>query len=31
MQVNWDALSAPENGGDEVISYNLQYDDATDG
>jgi hypothetical protein len=31
LQVNWLALNNPENGGTIITSYNLQYDDASEG
>lgn len=31
LKVDWLAIEAPQNGGDTVLSYNLQFDDATDG
>jgi len=31
MQVEWDALDNPENGGAQILSYQLQYDDASAG
>ena len=31
LQVDWQPLENPENGGADIISYNLQYDDASGG
>lgn len=31
LQVDWQALSSPEDGGALVLSYHLQYDDASGG
>ena len=31
LQVEFDALSSPEHGGAEILSYHLQYDDASGG
>jgi hypothetical protein len=31
LQVSWDEVIAPYNGGDEITSYNLQYDDGSNG
>jgi len=31
LQVNFEALNSPEDGGAMVVSYNLQYDDASKG
>jgi hypothetical protein len=29
--VDWAAFNSPEDGGATIISYNLQYDDSSDG
>ena len=31
LQVDWAAFNSPENGGATITSYNLQYDDSSDG
>jgi hypothetical protein len=31
LQVKWDALNSPENGGAIITSYHLQYDGASNG
>lgn len=31
LQVDWQPLNNPQNGGAQIISYHLQYDDSSDG